>query len=459
MKKAQITAAVIAAALCVTGLAGCGEDKTTEKSDVKTVTMWSSNSHSKTVMGRLVDGFNNGEGKKLGIKFEYVVKEGSSLTNSIEVALQTGQAPDILAGAGGLKGLLEKGYVTALSDLPGSDDFLKKYEGKLTEGTNIIDGKVYSVPTYITTIGLIYNKDMFREAGIVDKNGEPTPPETFEEMREYAKRLTNKSKNKFGVIFPARWSGWVGHDIQPALQGSFGHFGFNPVTGEYDYSGLAPIINAYMGMIDDGSVFPGMEGMDNDPARAYFAQGMVGMKIGMSFDAGVLNEQFPAVCDWGVAPLPVVDKNNKYLQYCKYAGTPPVNSKSAAEKGEACLKFIEWFVSDEVFRELYANGMEMPVDWDIVKDVEMKKDIKGWSEFAELAKISAERNRTPSNDMSGMLSLSERVMNDVLSGKVSAEEMLKQYNRDITAATKKYYDMHPNESIEEYMNKDWNIKR
>lgn len=136
-----------------------------------------------------------------------------------------------------------------------------------------------------------------------------------------------------------------------------------------------------------------------------------------------------------------------------------MNSKSAAEKGEACLKFIEWFVSDEVFRELYANGMEMPVDWDIVKDVEMKKNIKGWSEFAELAKISAERNRTPSNDMSGMLSLSERVMNDVLSGKVSAEEMLKQYNRDITAATKKYYDMHPNESIEEYMNKDWNIKR
>ncbi len=435
-----------------------GKSTETPKKAV-TVTIWSSEEHSKTVMERLVDEFNNGEGKELGIQFEYIVKDAASLSSAMEVALQTGQAPDIISGGPSLKKGIEMGYYAALSDLPGAEEYLKKYEGKLIEGDNIIDGKVYTVPTTISMVGLLYNKDMFRTAGLVDENGEPTPPTTFDEMREYAKILTNASKSQFGIIFPMKWSGWVNHDIQCVSQSSVGHFGWDPVNGKVDYTGLAPIINSYIGMIEDGSAYPGAEGMDNDTARALFAQGLIGMKIGMEFDVGVLNDQFPAECDWGVAPLPVVDKDNMYMQYCKWSGTPAVNAKSVEEKGEACLKYIEWYTSDDVIRELYANGLKMPIFYDVVKDTEMVEDIKGWTEFCAIAAISYPRQKVPNADMSGVLNLQERIINEVMSGKKTAETVLEEYTSDRTEGTKVYYQQHPGESLDDFMNPDYDIRR
>lgn len=33
------------------------------------------------------------------------------------------------------------------------------------------------------------------------------------------------------------------------------------------------------------------------------------MKMAISWDVGVLNDQFPAKCDWGVCDLPVMDES------------------------------------------------------------------------------------------------------------------------------------------------------
>ena len=46
-----------------------------------------------------------------------------------------------------------------------------------------------------------------------------------------------------------------------------------------------------------------------------------------------------------------------------------------------------------------------------------------------------------------------------MSGNVSAEDMLAQYNKDITEATKKYYELNIDESLDSYIDKSWNIKR
>ena len=460
MKNIKLLCMVLIIALIGCLMCGCGNETVTDP-NLTTITMWTSNSHSKAVMEKLVNEFNNGEGKELGIKFEYVVKEGDSLSKSLELALQTGQAPDILPTSGTLASMVENGYVVALDDLPGGKEFVAKYDPSIMrEGKNTYKGKTYAVPNSVTTRGLIYNKDMFREAGIVDENGEPTPPKNFDEMREYAKKLTDRSKNKFGVIFPLKWSGWVTSDIATVLLGSVGHSGFNPVTGEYDYTGLEPIISAYMGMIEDKSNYPGAEGIDNDTARAYFSQGNVGMKIAFSFDVSVLNDQFPATCDWGVAPMPVIDENNAYLQNMKYSASPYINAKSVETKGgDKLLKVLEWYTSDKVRTALYQNCSELPIDWDIVKDAELVEEKTGWKEFAQMVEISTLTNLEPSTDMTGLLSLNERITNDILSGNVPVKEALEKYNKDITGATKKYYELHTDESFEDYINKDWNIKR
>ena len=448
--------------LLVSCFAGCKSSEKTETRDGRTViTMWTGSSHSKNVMEKLVDSFNNNEGKELGIYFEYIVKEGGSLTQSLELALQTDQAPDIMPSSGTLASMVENGYVVAINDLPGGNEFLAKYDPAiLREGRNTYKGKVYNVPISVTTRGLIYNKEMFKKAGLVDENGEPTPPKTFDQLREYAKKLTDRSNNKYGIIFPFKWSGWIDSDIRTVLLSSQGHNGYNPVTGEYDYSGLEPIITTYMDIIKDKSNYPGADGIDNDMARAYFSQGNIGMKLAYSFDVGVLTEQFPANFEWGVAPLPVVDENNAYLQHMKHTASPLINAKSVDKKGgDKLLKVLEWFTSDKVRAALYESGSELPIDWNIVKNVEISNKKPGWEEFAKLVEISSLPNTEPNVDMTGMLELNERISKDILSGNVPVKEALDNYSKDATKAAKKYYELHTDESIEKFVNKDWNIKR
>ena len=74
-----LTAAVVAASL----FSGCGE--IAGKSDVTKITMWSGNSHSKSVMEEVAKKFNDTVGKEKKIYFDYVIKEGGSLSQAIDV--------------------------------------------------------------------------------------------------------------------------------------------------------------------------------------------------------------------------------------------------------------------------------------------------------------------------------------------------------------------------------------
>lgn len=48
----------------------------------------------------------------------------------------------------------------------------------------VLDGKIYSLPMYIDTLGLYYNKDILYNAGLAN------PPETWKEFADYVEKLT-----------------------------------------------------------------------------------------------------------------------------------------------------------------------------------------------------------------------------------------------------------------------------
>ena len=457
MKKIKILSMAMTAIVALGCMAGCG-GKSETASDVTTVTIWTTDSHSKTTLERLANEFNTSTGKENGLAIEYKVIDGDSYTKSLELALQTGQGPDIMA-TGINKSFIENGYIASFDALPGGEEFAAECMEKYAKTAISYKDKVYRVPRSVTTRGLIYNKDMFKAAGLVDENGEPTPPETMDELREYAKILTDKSKNQFGIILPQKWLGWINSDMTTLMLSSSGYQNFDPVRGTFDCSGLEPIINTYIGIIEDGSMYPGAEGIDNDMARAYFAEGFIGMKIGYSFDVGVLNDQFPAKCDWGVAPLPVVDKDNRYRQQQSYAAGYCVNAASIESKGgDKVMQVLKWLVSDEVVIELYKEGLEIPQDFDLVKDIELTNAKTGWKEFVEMTEISTIPNSLPSTDMTGYLKFDERISRYVLSGERSAAEVLKEYSDDLNEGARKYYELNTDEKFEEHLNKDWNIK-
>lgn len=135
--------------------------------------------------------------------------------DSFLVKMKGGTATDII-GLFATEGtmVIEKGYALDLTE------YLKKWDKFPLINPEIFapfsrDGKIYGLPAstfggggYVMT--LFYNIQMFKDKGIVDENGNPKPPQTWEEFVDVAKKLTDKSKGiaGFGILADSHGSGW-----------------------------------------------------------------------------------------------------------------------------------------------------------------------------------------------------------------------------------------------------------
>ena len=457
MKAISVTAlaAVIAGAF-----AGCNSGNGSSGSkDVTVISIWSSDTHSKTVYDEIINEYNETTGKEKGIRIDYIIKAGDSGSTSIELALQTGDAPDLFGGD--VQKFAELGYIAALEDLPGGSELVEANKDIIRREVNTYNGKTYCIPAYATTRGLLYNKEMFKAAGIVDENGEPKPPQTYDELREDAKKLTDTSKKQYGIILPMKWASWFAGDLVALMQSSSGNTGYDFTKGTYDYKELIPIMNMYLGIKEDGSFYPAPESLDNDAARAYFADGNIGMKFGFSFDVGVLNDQFPAKIDWGVAELPVENADNKYLQRMTQSKGFLVNAESAKDENKAAkiVEVLKFFQSDEFTSRIYKAGVAIPVRSSAIESTNLENAPKGWKEFADMVKISIVDELLPSPVLEGKQELKDRFVNDVWSGKKTPEQIVAEYNKDINEGLELFYQNNPDKDREYYITPDWDAKR
>ena len=359
-----------------------------ENSDVDVFTMWTNSGHTKQFMDEAVAEFNNTIGKENSMKIEYTVY-GGDYAQSLEMAIANGKAPDFFNVQGSMQTQVDKGNVFPISDLPDMDEFLSKYEGYLVENEDVINDKVYKVPMQLTTFGFIYNKDLFKEAGLVDETGEAVPPKTWDEVVEYAKKLTNPSKKVYGIALPIKWGAFWGIEMGKSALSSYGRHEYDVKSDKYDFGIYKDIMEYLLQIKKDGSYFPGAESLDNDQARAQFAEGRVAMKFAASWDVGVLNDQFPAQCDWGVAPLPVLKNGEReYYQPGSYSSFVDVSSSVKDKDLKKVAIIYKWINSDEMINGMYEEGLVLPWNSNIIKDKENISLKQGWSEFANLSSIS-----------------------------------------------------------------------
>ena len=449
---------LLLSAVMVFSFAGCGKKASTD--NVETITYWTYNAHDKDLMTKVIDEFNTTEGAKLGVKINYVIKSDMSST-MIDLGYASGQAPDLFETCDFLK-LGSNGSLVAYEDLPGGEEYLKQFEGMLRETVNTLNGKTYTVIRKYgtTTRALLYNKDMFKKAGIVDKNGEAKPPKTFDELRETAKKLTNASSGKYGIIFPFKWGACFENDVRALMQSDAGHLGYDPVKGYYDYSALKPIMEMYVGIKKDKSYFPGAETLDNDSARARFAEGDIGMKFGASYDFGVLTSQFPAKCDWGVAPLPSLDENPQHKQIFTLSYTPYINSSLLDRVSpETVMEVMKFLNSDKLASEQYKTGKGLPLNSKIVDETELDDDLENWKAFALLTEISAINPVSRKFDVSKYQSFSDRFINEVWNGNGNIDNLLSEYASLVNKEIDAYQELHPEYNGEQFILDKWDIKR
>lgn len=67
-------------------------------------------------------------------------------------------------------------------------DEFEKYFPRVAQEDLVAEGKIYSLPLYVDTLALFYNKDMFYNAGYIQ------PPATWSEFTDYVTKLTIKGE-------------------------------------------------------------------------------------------------------------------------------------------------------------------------------------------------------------------------------------------------------------------------
>ena len=107
--------------------AGCSTKKA-GGSDVTEVKIWSQANGDKILTNELIDESNKTTGKEKGIKIVYEVLTGNA-DQQIDVALQSGKAADIITGSN-LEKRAGMGYLQAIDELEGGNEFLRKVPGR-----------------------------------------------------------------------------------------------------------------------------------------------------------------------------------------------------------------------------------------------------------------------------------------------------------------------------------------
>jgi sn-glycerol 3-phosphate transport system substrate-binding protein len=290
------------------------------------------------VLDGIVDDFNNSQDKyKVNAEFQGTYEE--SLTKLRSVG-GTENAPAITqVFEVGTKYMIESGFIEPMQTFIDKDNYdISQLEENILNYYTV-DGKLYSMPFNSSTPVMIYNKDAFKEAGLDPEN----PPQTFEEVKSAAAKLTKKDE-RYG--FSMLTYGWFFEQLVATQGGLY-------VNEENGRNGDATkaVFNGEEGMrvfkfLDDMSKAGtfGNYGTNWDDIRAAFQTGKVAMYLDSS--AGVANAINSSPFEVGVAFIPYPEDVER--QGVAIGGASLWMSKGISEeKQEAAWEFMKYLQTPE----------------------------------------------------------------------------------------------------------------
>jgi multiple sugar transport system substrate-binding protein len=146
---------------------------------------------------RMVNEFE-AENPNISIELQYVNSDFA--LQKATVAIQGNKQPDISYQYGtNMPQLASSPKLVDLTDRVNEGDYnwADFYQGEQAVAT--VDGRVLGVPALVDNLAVVYNKDLFKKAGL----DPPGADWTWDELRTDAAAITDPANNVFGMVFPA----------------------------------------------------------------------------------------------------------------------------------------------------------------------------------------------------------------------------------------------------------------
>ena len=276
---------------------------------------------------------------------EFVTKMGA--------AVAAGEAPDIasidliytpaFASAGQLVDLTE--YVDQLDYV---DDLSPAH---MTLGE--FEGRNYAVPFAAEGSFIIYNVDLFTEAGLDPEN----PPQTWEELLEAARAISALGDDIYGYYFAGSCAGCNAFTYLPFIWASDGDVlseDFSEPTLTEDPL-VREALELYKTMWEEGLI---PEGASIDSGENFvnaFSSGKIGMAGTGAFGIDNYKNNHPDL-NFDVTFIPGKDGGA-----ASFGGGDNIGIPAGTEYVDEAWEFIAWALSEEVQLEIYAANNQLPV--------------------------------------------------------------------------------------------------
>lgn len=268
---------------------------------------------------------------------------------NIDTRVAAGDTPTVYAGVWGYQPV-KYAKMEKLVNCEKFDDYKKladrideKYLGKVLDAT-------YYVPWNATTTMMIYNKELFKEAGLNPEK----PPVTYAEFLDAAKKISALPNRKdgsktYGTIFwndALSWGGWYWSMLSPIY--------YNANGGKYQLlnkTGTDIVFDKPEAKLDEFFKFI-KEAQTYAPAnmeKNFFARN-VGMwlQYGYGWKANLkqaAGQPMEIGKDVGVAPLPVLKAGDK--AYSSMDGRSLMIFKCNSEKEAVAWELVKFMMKDD----------------------------------------------------------------------------------------------------------------
>jgi multiple sugar transport system substrate-binding protein len=215
-----------------------------------------------------------------------------------------------------------------------------------------VNGKIVGVPALVDNLALVYNKKLFRAAGIPF----PTAGWTWQDLRSAAAKLTDASKKQFGWAYVNdgsedtvwRFEALLWQAGGEILSSDGKHAAFDSPAGVQALTLLQQMaVHDHSVYLDSG----------NDLYANLFNAGHIGMLFTGPWDLS----QFPNV-DFGVQILPG-DVNHQTI-------SGPDNwvlFNNGSARSKAAFTFISWFTSAQQSLEWSTKTGDLPIRQSVLK--------------------------------------------------------------------------------------------
>lgn len=277
--------------------------------------------------------------EETGNTINWVVLEENILRERVttDIATQGGQYDIMTIGSYEAPIWGKQGWLTPLDGIEGYDydDLIPAVKAGLSA-----DDTLYALPFYAESSFTMYRKDLFEQAGL-------TMPEqpTYEQIAEFAAKLTDKSKEQYGICLRGK-PGW-GENMAffSTLVNTNGGAWFDENwVPQLDQQPWSDALTYYLDVMTQYGP-PGATSNGFNENQALFQTGKCAMWIDATSAAGRVfdpaESQVAEHVGFTVAPIATVDKGNAW--FWAWSLAVPTSSK----KVDIAKDFIAWATSKD----------------------------------------------------------------------------------------------------------------